>query len=59
MLRAAIIFFILGIVGFFFGLNGIAGMSVEIGQILLAVFLVIAVISLVTSIVTGKKHPLP
>ncbi len=59
MLRAAIIFFILGIVSFFLGLNGIAGLSVEIGQILLAVFLLIAVVSLVTSIVTGKKHPLP
>lgn len=45
MLRAAIIFFILAIVAFVLGANGIAGLSMEIGRMLLIVFLVLAVIS--------------
>ncbi len=59
MIRAAIAFFILAIVAFFFGANGIAGISVEIGRILLFVFLVLAVISFVGSLATGKKTRLP
>lgn len=59
MIRAAIAFFILAIVAFFFGANGIAGISVEIGRILLFVFLVLAVISFIGSMATGKKTRLP
>lgn len=59
MIRAAIVFFILAIVAFFFGDNGIAGISVEIGRILLFVFLVLAVISFIGSMATGKKTRLP
>lgn len=59
MIRAAIVFFILAIVAFFFGANGIAGISVEIGRILLFVFLVLAVISFIGSMATGKKTRLP
>jgi uncharacterized membrane protein YtjA (UPF0391 family) len=59
MLRAAIAFFILAIVAFIFGASGIAGMSMEIGRILLFVFLVLAVISFVINLVStrGSRGP--
>ncbi len=60
MIRAALAFFILALVAILFGANGIAGVSMEIGKILLMVFLVLAVISFVAALVTGKKNiPLP
>ena len=60
MLRAAIIFFILGLVSVLLGANGIAGLSVEIGKTLLAVFLILAVISFIVSLFNGKNRvPLP
>jgi uncharacterized membrane protein YtjA (UPF0391 family) len=46
MLRAAIIFFALGIVSMFLGINNIAGLSIDIGKILLFVFLILSVVSL-------------
>ena len=55
MIRAAITFFILALVAYVLGANGIAGLSVEIGRLLLGVFLVLAVVSLVASMVTGRK----
>ena len=45
MLRASITFFVLGILSMLLGMNGIAGLSIEIGKILLFVFLVLAVVS--------------
>jgi len=48
MARWAIIFFIVAIIAAVFGFGGIAGDAAWIGQILLFVFLVLAVISLVT-----------
>jgi len=55
MLKAAMTFFILGLVAMLFGANGIGGLSVEIGKTLLFVFLILAVISFVASMVAGKK----
>lgn len=55
MVRAAIGFFILALIAYFLGAGGIAGISVEVGKILLGVFLVLAVISFVASLVTGKR----
>ena len=55
MIRAAIAFFVLALVAIFLGANGIAGVSMEIGRTLLFVFLVLAVISFVVSLVTGKS----
>lgn len=55
MLRAAIVFFVLGLVSMILGAYGIAGLSIEVGKILLTVFLIFAVISFVTSVATGKK----
>ncbi len=55
MVRAAIMFFILGLIAILLGASGVAGMSIEIGKILLVVFLVLAVLSFLVSLVTGKK----
>ncbi|KHD87404.1 MAG: membrane protein [Bdellovibrio sp. ArHS] len=55
MLRAAIIFFIIAIVAFIFGASGIAGMSMEIGRLLLMVFLALAVISFLINLIGGKR----
>ncbi len=55
MVRAAISFFILALVAYFLGANGIAGLSLEIGYVLLWVFLGMAALSCVASFVTGRK----
>ncbi len=54
MLRAAIVFFVLALVAMILGANNIAGMSAEIGKLLLFVFLALAVVSFVVSLVTGR-----
>lgn len=59
MVRAAITFFVLAILAFLFGAYGIAGLSVEIGKILLMVFLALAVLSFLGSLITGRKNQLP
>lgn len=58
MLRAAIIFFAIALLAIIFGATGFAGVSMEIGKTLLGVFLVLAVISFVVSLISGKKPPL-
>ncbi len=55
MLRAAIAFFVLGLVAVLLGANGIGGLSIDIGKTLLFIFLILAVISFVASLVMGKK----
>lgn len=55
MLRAAIIFFIIALVAFLLGAGGIAGLTMEIGKMLLFVFLVLAVISFIMSLINGKR----
>ena len=55
MLRAAIMFFVLALVAMIFGATGIAGLSADFGRTLLIVFLILAVISFVASLVTGKR----
>ena len=59
MIRAAIAFFVLALVAIVLGANGVAGLSMEIGKILLYVFLALAVISFIVSLVTGKKTNIP
>lgn len=54
MLRAAIIFFILSLVSILFGALNIAGVSMEIARVLLAVFLILAAISFVFHLFGGK-----
>lgn len=59
MLRAAITFFVVGLVAMFFGMNNIAGVSVELGKILLYVFLALAVITFVVSMLSGGRRTGP
>ncbi len=55
MLRAALVFFALALVAILFGATGFAGVSMDIGKTLLVVFLILAVLSFVASLVTGRK----
>lgn len=57
MLRAAIGFFVLALVAMVLGATGIAGLSASIGSTLLYVFLVLAVISFIISLMSGRKGP--
>jgi len=55
MLRAAIGFFIFGLVAMALGATGFAGLSLEIGRTLLYVFLILAVVSFLVSLIGGRK----
>lgn len=55
MLRAALIFFILAIFALLLGANGVAGVSLEVGKMLLYVFLILAVVSVVVGLVSGRS----
>lgn len=57
MLRAAIGFFVLALVAMLLGANGIAGLSASIGNTLLYVFLILAAISFIMSLFSGRKGP--
>ena len=46
LVSLAVIFFIIAIVAYLFGANGVAGMSAGVGRTLLMVFVVLAVIML-------------
>jgi uncharacterized membrane protein YtjA (UPF0391 family) len=59
MLRAAIVFFVIALIAMFLGMNGIAGMSAEVGKLLLFVFLALAVISFVVSLASGRRSGPP
>jgi uncharacterized membrane protein YtjA (UPF0391 family) len=58
MLRAALGFFVLALIAILLGVNGVAGLSLEIGKTLLYVFLILSVLSFVVALVTGKKPQL-
>ena len=58
MLRAALAFFVLALVAIFIGATGFAGVSMEIGRMLLFVFLILAVISFIGSLVSGRNSKL-
>lgn len=55
MFRASVLFFFLGLLALLFGANSFAGVSIEIGKVLLVVFLVLSVISFVFGLVTDKR----
>lgn len=55
MLRAALAFFVLALVAIIFGANGIAGVSMEVGKLLLFVFLALAIVSGVVGLFTGRS----
>ena len=55
MLRAAVTFFVIGLLAYFLGAGGIAGLSVEIGRTLLFVFLILSIISFLVSLFRGRS----
>lgn len=55
MVRAALAFFILALVAYVLGATGLAGLSVDIGQTLLVVFLVLAIISFGIGLISGRN----
>ncbi|MES2856191.1 MAG: DUF1328 family protein [Bdellovibrionota bacterium] len=55
MLQAAIAFFVIALVAMFLGAGNVAGISMEMGRILLVVFLVLAAISFVASLLGGRR----
>jgi uncharacterized membrane protein YtjA (UPF0391 family) len=54
MLKAALIFFVLALIAMLFGANGIAGMNLNISQTYVWVFLVLAVISGLIGLFSGR-----
>lgn len=54
MLRAALVFFLLAIFALLVGANGIAGVSMEAGKLLLFVFVALAIISAVVGLISGR-----
>jgi uncharacterized membrane protein YtjA (UPF0391 family) len=55
MLRAALAFFVLALIAMVLGASGVAGISMDIGKTLLVVFLILAAISFVAGMVTGRR----
>jgi uncharacterized membrane protein YtjA (UPF0391 family) len=53
LLGIAIIFFIIAIIAYVLGAQGVAGMSAGVGRTLLFVFLVLAVLMVVVQLVRG------
>ncbi len=55
MLRWALVFLVLALVAGLLGFTGVAGESMAIARILFFVFLIVFVIGLVYSLVTGRR----
>jgi uncharacterized membrane protein YtjA (UPF0391 family) len=53
LITIAIIFFIIALVAYVLGAKGVAGMSAGIGRTLLFVFLILAVIMVIVSLMRG------
>jgi uncharacterized membrane protein YtjA (UPF0391 family) len=59
MLRAAIAFFVIGLLAMVLGATGVAGVSLEVGRLLLFVFLFLALVSFVVSLISGRGGKIP
>jgi uncharacterized membrane protein YtjA (UPF0391 family) len=59
MLRWALIFLVVALIAALFGFTSIAGDASTIARILFFIFVIIFLVSLVLSLVTGKKLRLP
>lgn len=55
MFRAALSFFVLALVAYLFGAYGIVGISLDIGRLLLTVFLALAIITFLGGLITGRS----
>jgi uncharacterized membrane protein YtjA (UPF0391 family) len=58
MLRASIGFFVFGLVAYLLGAYNVGGMSLEVGKMILVAFLVISVLGVLVSFVTGRSNQL-
>jgi uncharacterized membrane protein YtjA (UPF0391 family) len=56
MLRAAIIFFVLALLGIIFGATGFAGVSMSAGKSLLLVFLILSILSFLGNLISGRSQ---
>ncbi len=56
MLRAALAFFVLAILAYILGATGVAGISMDVGRILLVVFLVLAVLGVGAGLISGDRR---
>lgn len=59
MLRFALVFLVVALIAALLGFTGIAGESMYIAKILFFIFLILFVVSLIYSLVTGKSPPSP
>lgn len=57
MLRWALIFLVIALVSALFGFGGIAATATGIAQILFYIFLVLFLVSLLFSLIGGRKPP--
>jgi uncharacterized membrane protein YtjA (UPF0391 family) len=55
MIRAAIGFFILGLLAIALGAGNVGGLSIEVGKTLLFVFIVLAVLSALVGLISGRS----
>jgi len=55
MLRASIGLFLIGLFAILFGMTNMAGVSFELGRLLLFVFLALAVITFLGAILSGRR----
>lgn len=55
MLRAAIAFFVIALAAYLLGAYQLAGLTMDIGKVLLWVFLILGAISLIFSVVAGRN----
>ena len=55
MFRAAVLFFILGIFSYFIGMNNIGGLSMEVGRMILIVFILFSLISFLSGFLRRKR----
>jgi len=59
VLRASLLFFLVGLVSMILGATGIAGFSMEIGRTLLFFFIVLSVLSFIFGVIRGRRPKLP
>ena len=59
MLRAAIMFFVVGLLAYAIGAGNLGILSIDVGKVLLEVFVILAIISFLASLFTGRRPRLP
>lgn len=55
MIRTAILFFVLALVALLFGMNGVAGLSMEIGKFIVLVFIAISALTFIAALAATRS----